>query len=110
MTEGNVTAHGKTGPGKKALAVDDKIKQSNLHRLRRVEGQVRGLQRMVEQDRYCTDILIQVSAVTEALRKVARGLLENHLRHCATHAIHHSPPKADAMYQELVELFMRYSR
>lgn len=95
---------------RKAIAVDDKIKAANLNRLRRIEGQIRGLQRMVEDDRYCADILIQVSAVNEALRTVSRGLLENHLRHCATHALHHSPEKAEAMYKEIVDLFSRYSR
>lgn len=95
---------------RKAIAVDSKIKSANLNRLRRIEGQIRGLQRMVEEDRYCADILIQVSAVNEALRTVSRGLLENHLRHCATHALHHSPEKAEAMYKEIVDLFSRYSR
>jgi DNA-binding FrmR family transcriptional regulator len=102
--------HSRTGPGKHAVAVDPKIKAANLNRLRRIEGQVRGLQRMVEEDRYCADVLIQVSAVHEALRKVSRALLENHLRHCATHAIQHSPQKAEAMYNELIDLFTRHSR
>jgi DNA-binding FrmR family transcriptional regulator len=102
--------HPRSGPGKHAVAVDPKIKAANLNRLRRIEGQIRGLQRMVEEDRYCADILIQVSAVHEALRKVSRGLLENHLRHCASHAIQHSPQKADAMYSELLDLFTRHSR
>jgi len=102
--------HSRTGSGKHAAAVDPKIKAANVNRLRRIEGQVRGLQRMVEEGRYCADILIQVSAVHEALRKVSRGLLENHLRHCATHAIQHSPQKAEAMYSELIDLFTRHSR
>ena len=96
--------------GRKAAAVDPEIREANLHRLRRIEGQVRGLQRMVEGDRYCADILVQVSAVQEALRNVGRELLRNHLRHCATDAIKASPQRADAMYDELVELFSRYSR
>ena len=58
-----------------------------LRRLRRIEGQVRGLQRMVEQDKYCIDILTQVSAVTKALQAVALGLLEEHLGHCVTQAV-----------------------
>jgi CsoR family transcriptional regulator, copper-sensing transcriptional repressor len=53
-------------------------------RLRRVEGQVRGLQRMVEEDAYCIDILTQVSAATSALKKVAVGLLDDHIRHCVS--------------------------
>ena len=68
---------------RKALAVDPEIKSSNLKRLRRIEGQVRGLQRLVEEDRYCADILVQISSVQEALRSVGRALMKNHLRHCA---------------------------
>jgi CsoR family transcriptional regulator, copper-sensing transcriptional repressor len=74
------TAHDKTVPG----YIDSKADQ--LRRLRRVEGQVRGLQRMVESDTYCIDILTQVSAVTKALEAVALGLLDDHLHHCMTHA------------------------
>ena len=61
-------------------------RDSHLKRLRRIEGQVRGLQRMVDEDQYCIDILTQVSAATKALEAVALGLLEDHLRHCMTHA------------------------
>jgi len=95
---------------RKAVAVDPEIRSANLNRLRRIEGQVRGLQRMVEDERYCADILVQVSAVQEALRNVGRELLRNHLRYCATDAIKASPQRAEAMYDELVELFSRYSR
>ena len=95
---------------RKAVAVDPAIQEANLNRLRRIEGQVRGLQRMVEEGRYCADILVQVSAVNEALRNVGRELLRNHLRNCATAAIKGSPQRAEAMYDELVELFSRYSR
>jgi DNA-binding FrmR family transcriptional regulator len=58
-----------------------------LRRLRRIEGQVRGLQRMIEEDKYCIDILTQVSAATKALQSVALGLLEEHLSHCVTEAV-----------------------
>ncbi|HET7399404.1 MAG TPA: metal-sensitive transcriptional regulator [Intrasporangium sp.] len=61
-------------------------KDAQLRRLRRIEGQVRGLQRMVESDTYCIDILTQVSAATKALEAVALGLLDDHLHHCLTHA------------------------
>lgn len=102
---------GGTGRGaRKAVAVDPGIRAANLNRLRRIEGQVRGLQRMVEDGRYCADILVQLSAVNEALRNVGRELLRNHLRNCATAAIKGSPQRAEAMYDELVELFSRYSR
>jgi DNA-binding FrmR family transcriptional regulator len=61
-------------------------KDRYLARLRRIEGQVRGLQKMVDEDKYCIDILTQVSAVTSALQSVALGLLEDHLGHCVTQA------------------------
>ncbi len=62
-------------------------KEDYQKRLRRIEGQVRGLQRMVENDEYCIDILTQVSAATKALQSVAVGLLDEHLRHCVTGAV-----------------------
>ncbi len=62
-------------------------KEQLLNRLRRVEGQIRGLQQMVEADRYCVDVLTQISAVTKALQSVAVGLLDDHLRHCVRDAI-----------------------
>ncbi len=62
-------------------------KEDYLKRLRRIEGQVRGLQRMVDNDDYCIDILTQVSAATKALQSVAVGLLDEHLRHCVTGAV-----------------------
>ena len=91
-----------------AVAVDPEIKRSVIHRLRRIEGQIRGLQRMVEDERYCADILMQVSSVQEALRGTSRALLRNHLRHCATAAIRSDDPAAsEAMYDELVGLMGR---
>jgi DNA-binding FrmR family transcriptional regulator len=96
---------------RKAIAVDAEIKISNLKRLRRIEGQIRGLQKMVEEERYCADILVQISSVHEALRGVGQVLLRNHLRHCATAAIQKgTPAEAEAMHDELVELFVKYSR
>ena len=96
--------------GRKAVAVDAAIKERNQKRLRRIEGQVRGLQKMVEEDRYCPDILTQVSSVHEALRSVGRELMRNHLKHCATSAIRAGEREADAMYDELVEMMYRHSR
>ncbi len=96
--------------GRKALAVDADIKDKNLKRLRRIEGQVRGLQKMVEEDRYCADILTQVSSVHEALRSVSRELLRNHLKHCASSAIKSGPEEAEAMYDELVDMMHRHAR
>jgi DNA-binding FrmR family transcriptional regulator len=94
----------------KAEAVDPAIKASNLRRLRRIEGQVRGLQKMVEEERYCGDIIMQVASVQEALRGVARELMRNHLKHCATAAIKQSDAKAQAMYDELLELVYKHLR
>ena len=71
-----------------------------LKRLRRIEGQVRGLQRMVEADTYCIDILTQISAATKALQAVALALLEDHLGHCVTHAIEAGGPEATAKVRE----------
>lgn len=74
-------------PGRKAHGIDDKAREKNLTRLRRIEGQVRGLRKMVKEDRYCPEILIQIASVHEALRSVSRELARNHLKQCATIAI-----------------------
>jgi CsoR family transcriptional regulator, copper-sensing transcriptional repressor len=95
---------------RKAIAVDAEVKSRNLKRLRRIEGQLRGLQKMVEEDRYCADILTQVSSVHEALRGVGRELMRNHLKHCATGAIRIGGTKADSMYDEIVDLMYTHSR
>jgi DNA-binding FrmR family transcriptional regulator len=93
-----------------AVAVDAEIKDANLKRLRRIEGQVRGLQKMVEDDRYCPEIVTQIASVQEALRGVGRQLLRNHLKHCATAAIKKGPADADRTYDELLELITSISR
>ena len=95
---------------RKAVAVDPAAKERNVKRLRRIEGQVRGLQKMVEEDRYCADIMTQIASVHEALRAVGRELMRNHLRHCATSAIRAGADEAEAMYDELVELMYRGAR
>ena len=96
---------------RKAAGVDAELKAANLNRLRRIEGQIRGLQKMVEDDRYCADILVQVASVQEALRGVGRNLMKNHLRHCATKAIASGKPREAAeMYDELLELIYKHLR
>jgi DNA-binding FrmR family transcriptional regulator len=82
-------------------------KDAYLKRLRRIEGQVRGLQRMVEEDVYCIDVLTQVSAVTRALQAVALGLLEDHLGHCVTQAIENGGPEAEGKVREAAEAISR---
>ncbi len=99
------------GDGEHAVGVDPALKRSVQNRLKRIEGQVRGLQRMVEEERYCTDVVTQVASVQEALRSVSRALLQNHLRHCATQAIRSGDPdQAEAMYRELLQLMERSGR
>jgi DNA-binding FrmR family transcriptional regulator len=94
-----------------AHGVDPNLKQSALTRLRRIEGQIRGVQRMVDEERYCTDTLIQISAVQESLRAVAQVLLRNHLEHCAADAIRSSDhDRREQMYDELTGLFFKHVR
>ncbi len=95
---------------RRAVAVDPEAKARNVRRLRRIEGQVRGLQRMVEDDRYCADIMTQIASVQEALRAVGRELMRNHLRYCATAAIKAGPEEAEPMYDELVDLVFKLGR
>ena len=75
-------------------------KEAVQKRLRRIEGQLRGLQRMVEEDAYCIDVLTQISAATRALQSVALELLDKHLDHCVRDAINAGGPDADAKVQE----------
>jgi len=95
---------------KKAIAVDPETKAANIRRLRRLEGQIRGLQKMVEEDRYCPDIMVQISAAQEALRTVGRELMRNHLRHCVTKSVIEGPDQANPMFDELLELIYKHSR
>ena len=109
--EADLCALDASSSGRKAVGVDPAIKTSNLRRLRRIEGQIRGLQRMVEEDRYCADILTQVSSAQEALRAVARALMRNHLAHCATYAIRScSTEDRQAMYDELLGMIYKNAR
>ena len=91
-----------------AAGVDAAGKERNIRRLRRIEGQVRGLQKMVEEDRYCADIMTQIASVHEALRGVSRELMRNHLRHCTADAVRSGEARAEEIYEELLELI--YSR
>lgn len=96
---------------RRAVGVDPEIKAVNRHRLRRIEGQIRGLQKMVEEDRYCPDIITQVASVQEALRGVARNLVRNHLQRCAAKALRSGKKQeTQAMYDELLELIYAHLR
>lgn len=96
--------------GRHAVGVDAAIKDRNLKRLRRIEGQVRGIHKMVDEDRYCADVMTQISAVQEALRSVGRELMRNHLKHCAASAIRMGDEQAEGMYDELVDLMYKHIR
>ena len=85
-------------------------KTSHLKRLRRIEGQVRGLQRMVEEDKYCIDILTQVSAMTKALQAVALGLLDDHLNHCVVEAAGAGGDEAEQKLKEASDAIARLVR
>jgi DNA-binding FrmR family transcriptional regulator len=83
---------------------------AHLKRLRRIEGQVRGIQRMVDEDKYCIDVLTQVSAVTKALQAVALGLLDEHMGHCVAQAVAAGGTDADAKLKEASEAIARLVR
>ncbi|MFI1462549.1 metal-sensitive transcriptional regulator [Nocardia carnea] len=85
-------------------------KEDYLKRLRRIEGQSRGLQRMVEEEKYCIDILTQVSAMTKALQAVAMGLLEDHISHCVVDAAVAGGPEAEAKIKEATDAIARLVR
>lgn len=97
-------------PERQAVAVDPGVKAATLRRLAKIEGQVRGLQKMIESERYCADILVQICSVQEALRGVSRMMMRNHLKHCATSAIKKDETSAEAMYDELIDLIYRHAR
>lgn len=93
------------------LSLDAEERAKLQARLRRIEGQVRGLQRMVEEGRYCGDVLAQMAAVQSSLRGAGEVLLQRHLRHCMTGAIRAGDvARAEEIYDELTGLFRRYSR
>ena len=85
-------------------------KDDYLKRLRRIEGQARGLQRMVEEEQYCIDILTQISATTAALESVALGLLEDHLRHCVVDAARQGDEQAEEKIREASAAIARFVR
>ena len=85
-------------------------KEDYLKRLRRIEGQVRGIARMVDEDTYCIDVLTQVAAVTKALEAVSLGLVEDHLGHCVVEAARSSPEEGAAKVREAADAIARLVR
>ncbi len=102
-------AVGSGAPHSTARSAEDRARL--LARLKRIEGQVKGLQRMVEEDRYCVDILGQIASVQEAMRGVGKQLLRGHLAHCVTDALRSGDPAEEARtYEELMEVIYKYTR
>ena len=97
--------------GRHAEHVEPELKEQALARLRRIEGQIRGLQRMVEEERYCGDVLVQVASVHEALRGVGKLLMRNHLRHCITDALASGDERSrEDAYAEVLDLMYKHAR
>lgn len=90
--------------------IDALANARTVKRLRRIEGQVRGLQKMVDEDRYCADIMTQISSVHEALRAVSREVMRSHILHCTSAAARTGNADADPMYDELIEMMYRLAR
>jgi DNA-binding FrmR family transcriptional regulator len=93
-----------TAPGYSAT------KDAQLKRLRRIEGQIRGIHKMVEEDKYCIDVLTQVSAATKALQAVALGLLDEHMAHCVANAVAAGGTEAEVKLKEASEAIARLVR
>lgn len=91
-----------------AMGIEEETKQDLLRRLSRIRGQVEGLRTMVEEERYCPDVLQQFDAVHSALKSTQKKLLANHLEGCATTAIESGGEEAERVREEIVELFARY--
>ena len=94
-----------------AAHVEPETRDQVLARLKRIEGQIRGLQRMVEDERYCGDVLVQVASVHEALRGVGKLLMRNHLRHCITDALSSGDEGSrEEAYTEVLDLMYKHAR
>lgn len=86
----------------------DEEKKAVVNRLKRIEGQVRGIQKMVEEDRYCVDILVQISAINAALKKVGFSLAERHAKHCVSHAV--KSGEGEEAMDELMEIMKHFTK
>ncbi|NYI44124.1 DNA-binding FrmR family transcriptional regulator [Nocardioides aromaticivorans] len=103
-------AHSDSGAEHQHSYIANRTKDDYLKRLRRIEGQARGLQRMVEEEQYCIDILTQVSAMTKALQSVALGLLDEHMAHCVVNAAREGGEEADIKLKEASDAIARLVR
>lgn len=83
-------------------------KKAIVNRLKRIEGQVRGIQKMIEEDRYCVDILVQISAIQAALKKVGLSISEHHMKHCVTHAL--ETGEGEKAIDELIDVLKHFSK
>ena len=93
------------------MAVQDAQKEDVLRRLSRIEGQVKGLRRLIEQDTYCVDVLTQISSVHEALRSVGKIIMRDHLQHCVTDALRaDDKARAERTYQELMDVIYKFAK
>lgn len=103
-------SHVGRSPEGNAVGVAPAARAANLVQLRRARGQVDGVERMIEQDRYCADIIMQITAARASLQAVANALLEAHLKACHRAAMNNGGAQADEMYQELVDLVSRMAK
>jgi DNA-binding FrmR family transcriptional regulator len=93
------------------MAIQNEEKEDVLRRLNRIEGQVKGIKRLVDEDTYCVDVMTQVSSVHEALRSVGKILMRNHLQHCVTDALRDGDDtKAEKTYQEMMDLIYKFAK
>ncbi|MFN0131393.1 MAG: metal-sensitive transcriptional regulator [Phycisphaerales bacterium] len=93
-----------------ANGIDPVARAANIQQLRRARGQIEGIERMIEQDRYCADIITQITAARASLQVVAKALLAAHLKACHKAAMNNGGTEADRMYQELVDLVAKMSK
>ena len=93
------------------MAVQGETKADVLRRLSRIEGQVKGLRRLVEQETYCVDVLTQISSIHEAVRGVGKVIMRDHLQHCVTDALREGDEsRAERTYQELMDVIYKYAK
>lgn len=98
------------GTGVHGYSANEQTKENFARRLGRIEGQVRGIGKMIDEDKYCIDVLTQISAVTSALQSVALGLLDEHLRHCVSHAVAEGGEEAERKLTEASAAIARLVR